>query len=665
MLQYPTNVSPENTAKPADATKMSFTFNGDRLSYYRIRATDLETNTKIGIEYKSEDMESNNGLPLYNGEQLTMANNASGLTNGHNYVWQVLLAQRDLAGENPLYDIPVCRGAIIGVDPNDTTKIYIDSKLPLYEWGYSSGAYYPTLDDDDNVLVGMVLEVEGERKLITSYVANAYINQKYVGIATVESAFTTTPTANKRYQIYSNYLISPQYYYMCRSTPSVSLSLELVHVGLDFDLQATGTYSQAESSPIKYYNLVLYACKDVSETSELYKIKESEKIFSQRIKYSFKNCLLGINPWTKEDVTTVNYRVVCELVTQDNVTYATYDTITVEGIDDYAPTSQDRTYTWLPINLYGCNYCRETFGRTSNTPLFYRTDLDTGETIKLSDIEAQCDFKVSTKGNYQYTSIVYNSDEAKPYLKSIRHYNVKTDFDGYFITALIPQSDTLYYVGDTWKFICDIDNSTILQNLDVVSQVGYSPYPSVSSTELNYMSGTLSGYIGYFDCCDHEYKDEIAVVKAWREFISQPHPFLLKSQKGDVWMVNIIESPKVEYQEDYYKIPTRFTFSWAECGDVNDYIIGRANGDTLDYAKISCSSKAPSDKDWYDITTADDYIYYKRYNKISIVRYIGSSSQPIVPDTIEGCPVTTICATAFYDGNVMAVWLPDTITTIE
>ena len=130
-------------------------------------------------------------------------------------------------------------------------------------------------------------------------------------------------------------------------------------------------------------------------------------------------------------------------------------------------------------------------------------------------------------------------------------------------------------------------------------------------------------------------------------------------------MVNIIESPKVEYQEDYYKIPTRFTFSWAECGDVNDYIIGRANGDTLDYAKISCSSKAPSDKDWYDITTADDYIYYKRYNKISIVRYIGSSSQPIVPDTIEGCPVTTICATAFYDGNVMAVWLPDTITTIE
>lgn len=662
MLQYPTNVSPENTAKPADATHMSFTFNGDRLSYFKICATKLSTGYRYNIYSYSED--EGNILPVYNGEEITMPTNAPYMQNGEDYVWQVLLAQRDLAGENPLYDIPVCRGKIRGVGVSDATQIYIDKNLPLYEWGYSDGAYRPTIDENDKVLVGMVLEINGERRLITSYKNVAY-GTDGAGLAIVESAFTSTPTEGDRFQIYSNYIISPQYYFMCRSTPSVVLNLDWLrdandNIKTELSLRVTGTYSQAESSPIKYYTITLYSPETATSSGNGYKIMESGKIFSQRIDYTFKECLLGINPRTQEDIDTVYYRAVCELVTQDNVTYATYASMTVENIDDYAP--RPVLYTWLPINLYGCNQ-RKVDNQGSGRQLTYRTDLDTGETVMLSEQESKCDFKVSTKGNYRYTTVVYNISTGQPYTKSTRHYDVKTNFDGYYISALEPQGDNLYYIGDTWKFICDIENSTIVQNLDIVSQVGYSSYPSVSSTELNYMSGTLSGYIGYFDCCDHEYKDDIAVVKAWREFISQPHPFLLKSQKGDVWMVNIVESPKVEYQEDYYKIPTRFTFSWAECGNINENKFEWYN--TLNTDKIACSSQTPTDKDWYDVTTANDYIYFKHNNKISIIKYIGESTQPIIPEMIEDCPVTTICATAFFDDMVKRVWLPSTIEIIE
>ena len=326
MLQYPTNVSPENTAKPADTTQMKFTFNGDRLSYYNIRATKLSTGYRYNIYTECED--DTTKLPVYNGEEIGMTVNAQYLENGEDYVWQVLLAQRDLAGENPLYDIPVCRGAIRGVGVGDATQIYIDKNLPLYEWGYDSTtqSYKPTLDESDNVLVGLIMEVNGERKLIASYKPEVAYSTDGAGFAVVESAFTTTPSEGDRYQIYANYLISPQYYFMSRATPSLSLELdwwrESGNIRSEMGLHITGTYSQSQSSPIKYYTAKLYAYQgDVDTTSaQLYLLAESDKIFSQKIDYIFENCLVGLNPWNGEDMTYMNYRVIIELVTQDNVT---------------------------------------------------------------------------------------------------------------------------------------------------------------------------------------------------------------------------------------------------------------------------------------------------------------------------------------------------------
>jgi len=675
VLQYPTNVSPENTAKPADTTRMKFIFNGDRLSYYHIRATDLETNSNFTIEYKSEDMSENNGLPYYNGEEVEMAMNAQGLTNGHDYVWQVLLAQRDLAGENPLYDIPVCRGAIKRAGSGSPTVLIIDPNLPIYSWGYNGndGYYYPITGDNDVVYAGMVIEINGERKFITKYKTELESGTDIqLGHLEIDSAFTTTPDVGTRYSIYANYLISPQYYFMSRATPSLSLELDYNRnssQGIEegaFGLRVTGTYSQAQSSPIKYYTATLYCyIGNIDDPSAaLYEIKKSEKQFSQKINYLFKDCFVGKNPVTKEDIDTINYRVIIELVTQDNVTYAGYTSMQIQGIDNYAPDSH--SYSWLPINAFGCCVNTDSLSPEGVIPQIYRTNLDTGETIHLGNDEAMYDYKVSTKGNYEYTVYFYDKATGQPYLDSIEHNTIHTNFDGYIITALVPDSNTdgLYLVGDTWKFICDIENTTVMQNLDVISQVGYGKFPSVSSTELDYMSGTLSGYIGNFNCCQHKYMDDITLVNAWRKFISQPHPYLLKSQKGDVWVVNIVESPKTEYQEDYYKIPTRFTFAWAECADVDDIQIV-ATG--IDMEVVMCSKDAPTYEDWYTKTDESDYIYYLDWygREATIVQYKGNARNVRVPNTLNGKPVTTLASTAFFDKGIKSIWLPDNIKIIE
>ena len=121
--------------------------------------------------------------------------------------------------------------------------------------------------------------------------------------------------------------------------------------------------------------------------------------------------------------------------------------------------------------------------------------------------------------------------------------------------------------------MCDVENTTVVNNLDRMIHVGYSKYISSTSTKVNYMSGSLSATLGRINCAEKQFIDTIATVRAWREFITQPKVFLLKSQKGDVWMVNVTDNPQTTYDETHHSIPTTFTFSWAECMDVLDAYI--------------------------------------------------------------------------------------------
>ena len=74
-----------------------------------------------------------------------------------------------------------------------------------------------------------------------------------------------------------------------------------------------------------------------------------------------------------------------------------------------------------------------------------------------------------------------------------------------------------------------------------------------------------------------KWRDDIALVKAWRDFITRDCIYLLRSQKGDVWVVNIIENPTTSYEEKYRPISTSVSFTWAECASVDDIMVVSGN----------------------------------------------------------------------------------------
>lgn len=620
MLQLPTNVNLHNQAVNANAIIAgTFTFHGDRLGGNACRITNYMTD-----EIVFENYYNRMGYNTYNNSgSLFVEVPISTLTNGEDYIFEILLTQKK-ENETPICDIPVLGGTIIGMGATND-ELYIESDISsIYQWQYYiNGQHTPTTYGSTEV-TKMVIKIGNTEKKILSYNPNYESTNGTVGVLTVDSAFSQS-VAGQHYEIFSNYLVSAQYFLKCRDLPTLTTSYNVYDNRIHFE----AIYSQEQNVGIKYYTLTLewsnnpdfrtgsYDDVTYGETTYITElVSKTKKVYSQQISYNFyapyrhdENFKDGFQP--------DYYRVKVDLVTNDNVSCSfESEKISIGTYYNETPFynitfdlglkwDKERGRVLWQQNGYGA---KGHLTDISQCQLF-RKDLKTGEIIQLplnglgkvvvdgvtANSYVGCDPTAAANGKYSYTIIgVGNVNNV---LKTIiPQYAIDTFQEifepGNFLTNEIEIEESAYYiselnllddetvqgndrkatfeVGDVWKFIAEINDTTITSNLDRQVHVNYSQYISTTSTNTNYLSGTLSAMIGNINCTTKEYTDDIAVVKAWRKFITQPKPFLLKTQKGDVLVVNITDNPQTEYQENYYKIPTRFTFSWSEICSVND-----------------------------------------------------------------------------------------------
>lgn len=174
-----------------------------------------------------------------------------------------------------------------------------------------------------------------------------------------------------------------------------------------------------------------------------------------------------------------------------------------------------------------------------------------------------------------------------------KYYKYVTDWfypycEGWSITALIPTT-TRYLYGkecfrarESWRFYLNIDSGDITQNINVKKFESYSEYPKVLKIgSNNYNSGKLSASLGTLECGNEEFADGISKVKRWRKFITQYTAYVLRSDKGDCWLVSVDDSPSTSYDDDDINLLTTVTFSYSQIGDVHDiYILGQDLNET-------------------------------------------------------------------------------------
>ena len=263
--------------------------------------------------------------------------------------------------------------------------------------------------------------------------------------------------------------------------------------------------------------------------------------------------------------------------------------------------SADYNNQRVVIKLHGTT---SSFGYHRN---IYRREAGEATWKKLGILEEPTTFTDYLAGNnrdYEYaiTECLDNSDSYetydpttnfKPYtgitlIQSPDPLSISTSWDGWTITSIYPYNrkiskslteilseetafrsteyyvQTPYYIGETWHFVSAIDSGSITTNLGRAVHVGTSRYPTVTGSNNKYQSGTFTTNLLSIECPDETIYDNIEKVDRWQKFINDDCLFILKSDKGDVWIVAISDNTSRTYDESADPILTNVSYSWVE-----------------------------------------------------------------------------------------------------
>lgn len=307
------------------------------------------------------------------------------------------------------------------------------------------------------------------------------------------------------------------------------------------------------------------------------------------------------------DASGHSYRLKYEIVTQDDVFVTGTHDVDFNEATDSMINMITNVYAEYDTNAIVIEWDKVDSWNMHSPCLIFKKDED-DSIYKITGIATHSntcfiDYSVSNNKSYQYMIMPcttrsggeYDSYFAQFHYKTVTSQPISINFEGWTITSIIDMIDSeysevrsfkeyksvlsddvkIYGVGDTWKLTGNIENPTISQNLNKVTQVGLSKYPTVIRNNNNYLSGTFNGCLGYFDCETDDWNDSIYLVEKWRKFMSDSTQFLIRNDKGDVWCVEISSSsaPTTTYDQATKQLITTVQFDFVEFDDIDNIIL--------------------------------------------------------------------------------------------
>lgn len=585
MLQFPINVLPDNTTLTETNFPYSFTAKGDILSGWIIRYTNYTTGEIGSYTYV---LDTDRKPYAYNNDKIAFTVQTQ-WNAGDDYLWQMMLLQFTQDGTEPVCDMPLIRSNIRGV--NSSTSFTIDDGIGcIYQWSIQT----PLQPEYANGVRANYIEMQigNVRRRVASY-------NKQTGEIILESAFPTQPSENDKFQLYANYLITPQYFFKSRSLPTLSTEVESSIESLDNKVSLMGEYSQAQISFIRHWN-VAYGVSH-GQTAPVVLLGESGNIYSQNISYDMYDLQKGlvnyVNLWQNqgvEDLFIPYYRFTTSVTTDDGVIVNSSNYIAQDVSDEELDNPPSMSWRLSknkcilnPMNRMYPTVASYPSGISGYIVKRYRKNLDTGEIFEVYGSVTSSDVTLPHKGNFKYYTFLFKSDGTL-LAKHILEQDVSVDLGLYTLSELIPienvgtensnRNKPKYKVGTTYRFDCDIADTSTTLNTGVQVQSGNGKYAYVSKGESAYESGSFSALLGTWDDTLKELASTPKMVRDWENFISEGGMYLFKSAKGNVRIISITDSPTIECEEVGKQKPITISFSWVEVADVNDFIIGDFGG---------------------------------------------------------------------------------------
>ena len=614
----------------------SFTFQGDHLSWGQIEYYDVDTDELVTYAYfPSNGIWQGN--ERYNGETIRIEDlvmRDEGVS-GRNYKWLLRQYQNDLDSGLPLCNIRFASGIIQSLPSGATgTTVEIDKEIlklrnPYYYTknglnilvgcAYIEVGHERRMITNYNKSTGVitlasgfssgVLSVGALYRLYTNYIESGYYDFKIRDIPTITETASVDNNGrlnltgtyshpnhvnleNYKYRIYSS---SGAENYVNGVIDTITDEVDNSHIPIGAGITATitgkriiiATDSSQTTYPITtgyvgtivdYDSLTGIATLRQSltgglETGLYYSIPtnnsvlldESDRIYSYFLDYGTyayfwdRQLTIELETVTKEKQTTrkaIRYNVA----SAGTALPYTIDTSMNQG--NSTVLLQASAANSADTNVYRMDEANPTWQHIGKM---------------LNGSRMFTDWLSGNNHTYTYRLQRYNSAplDVTP---------VTTSFKGWTITALSPfnpiyqdkryANRNVYQAGETWRFVAGASPSDISYNLGIEQHIGTSRFPTTSRSNNKYDSGTFTAQLFTVECPTNTIRDDIERVELWQRFISGDNPFLLKSYKGDVWIVNITNSPTRQYEEGKPKIWTTVSYDWVQVDDIRKvYII--------------------------------------------------------------------------------------------
>lgn len=156
---------------------------------------------------------------------------------------------------------------------------------------------------------------------------------------------------------------------------------------------------------------------------------------------------------------------------------------------------------------------------------------------------------------------------------------VQPNYKGWLITALQTTDTfcdrTIYTHGETWNLNIELSDTDVTHNTNRAYFMGGGRFPKQYRTLQRYVNGSLSSVLGAMDCETRTFAGDIRKLDAWRQFIFDNQLFLLRSSKGDCWLVTIDANPTESYPTQLWgkTIPVTVKIDYTEVCDSSKAIV--------------------------------------------------------------------------------------------
>lgn len=353
----------------------------------------------------------------------------------------------------------------------------------------------------------------------------------------------------------------------------------------------TGLITLRTSLPINPIATTTNNPDDANETNISYEIVESSQqlvgdsgaIYDYDMPYTFYEY-----PFAKNEAgNDVRFRVRLEVCTQDgkvvykdvykifNANSSSSIKITeITNLNDTSTPVVDTTKRAIHLK-WNTKYC------SGSSYSVFRKRVDKTETetsLIYYGYSAECyDYSVGNNKQYKYYIVPYKNSTIGTIFETD---TITTSWCGWSITSLKAGTSEKYgkpsygIGGDeTWVLSYENQSGSITHNQSRNTHIGVNSYPRISVSGTSYISGSFSAMLGNYSFSSFAFDDTIAKVERWQDFITQDTPFLLKSAKGDVWVVNISSEPTTDYDDSLGGIPSTISFDFIECEKINNITI--------------------------------------------------------------------------------------------